>query len=283
MNYNQPITGGPVNPLRLPAKALKPIIRKSVGKIDECPQCQSVLKFSAPEVPHQICRSCGYVIGSEAAVGSIEEITDDEQEISEQSWSEFYSVANSTEQQVATAYEQIESVASDLFLTSGLREQAADVYGAASKANLTDGRPTTLVVGAAICIGSREVEQPRPTERVASELNIESNRLKQMIRQFQSELARGYVELSPTAYVGFPCEEAGLSDQIQLQAEQLIETVTDSEEFTYTSVHPAGIAGAAIYIASSEDMTQQRIATLTGVSRETIRQRVADLQEAMSS
>jgi len=241
-----------------------------------------MLKFSAPEVPHQICRSCGYVIGGEAIVGSVEEITDSEQESLEQSWSEFYSVTNSTEQQVATAYEQIESVVNDLCLDSALREQAADVYGSASQVNLTDGRPTTLVVGAAICIGSREIEQPRPTERVAEELNLQPNRLKQMVRQFQSELARGYVELSPTAYVEFPCEEAELSKQIQLEAEQLIESVTESEEFTYTSVHPAGIAGAAIYIASSGDMTQQRIATLTGVSRETIRQRVADLQEAMS-
>lgn len=273
---------GTHNSLRLPAMALEPVIRKLVEKINACPQCQSIVKFSAPEVPHQICRSCGYVIGTEASVGSIEEIADDEKETSKQSWSEFYSVANSTEQQVATAYEQIESVASELCLASSLREQAADVYGAASKANLTDGRSTTLVVGAAICIGSREVEQPRPTERVASELNLESDRLKQMVRQFQSELARGYVELSPTAYVEFPRKEAELSGQIQLQAEELIEAVTETEEFTYTSVHPAGIAGAAIYIASSENMTQQRIATLTGVSRETIRQRVTDLQEAMS-
>ena len=275
--------GDQSSPLRVPTKNLEPVITKTVERIDTCPQCQSMLKLSAPEVPHQICRSCGYVIGGEATVGSLDEITDSEQESSEQTWSEFYSVTNSTEQQVATAYEQIESVVNDLCLDSTLREQAADVYGAASQVNLTDGRPTTLVVGAAICIGSREIEQPRPTERVAAELNLESNRLKQMVRQFQSELARGYVELSPTAYLEFPCKEAELSKQIQLEAEQLIESVTESEKFTYTSVHPSGIAGAAIYIASSGDITQQRIATLTGVSRETIRQRVADLQEAMSA
>ena len=271
------------SPLRVATEVIEPMISEAVEKIDQCPQCQSILKFSAPEVPHRICRNCGYVIGGEATVRSVEEITDSEAEKSEQSWSEFYSVRNSTEQQVATAYEQIESVSNDLCLAATLREQAADVYGAASQANLTDGRPTTLVVGAAVCIGSREVEQPRPTERVAAELNLEPTRLKQMVRKFQSELDRGYVELSPTAYVEFPCKEADLSREIQTQAEQLIETVTDSNEFTYTSVHPAGIAGAAIYIASSGEMTQQRVATLTGVSQETIRQRVADIHEGVSS
>jgi len=268
---------------RLPATVIDSIVTNRIGEIDRCPQCESLLKFSAPEVPNQICRSCGYVIGTEAPVGSIEEITEEEDVETDQSWSEFYAITNSTEKQVATAFEEIESVAEDLYLTPELREQAADVYAEASRGNLTDGRSTTLVVGAAICIGTREVEQPRPTERVASELDIDSDRLKQMIRQFQAELTRGYVELSPTAYVGYLCQEAALSDQIKSEAEQLIETVVESELFSNAAVHPVGIAGAAIYMVSSGEITQRRIATLTGVSQETIRQRVNDFQEVLDS
>ena len=268
--------------LRLPVTVIDPIVVNRIEAVDRCPQCESLLKLSVPEVPDQICRSCGYVIGTEAAVGSIEEIAEEEGTDTDQSWSEFCSITNSTEKQVAAAFEQIESVSEDLYLTSGLREQAANIYGEASRENLTDGRPTTLVVGAAICIGTREVEQPRPTERVASELNIDSDRLKQMIRQFQAELTRGYVELSPAAYVDYLCQEEDLSAQLQSQAEQLIDTVAESEEFSYTAVHPVGIAGAAIYI-SSGDLTQRRISTLTGVSQETIRQRVSDFRGAMDS
>jgi transcription initiation factor TFIIIB Brf1 subunit/transcription initiation factor TFIIB len=223
------------------------------------------------------------VIGTEATVGSIEEITEKEDVETDQSWSEFYAITNSTEKQVAAAFEQIETVADDLYLTSELRKQAADVYAEASRENLTDGRPTTLVVGASICIGTREVEQPRPTERVASELDIEPDRLKQMIRQFQAELTRGYVELSPTAYVDYLCQEADVAERINSQAEQLIDTVAESEVFSNTAVHPVGIAGAAIYMVSSGEITQRRVATLTGVSQETIRQRVSDFQEVIDS
>jgi len=269
--------------LRLPSTVIDPIVDNRVEAIDRCPQCECLLKFSVPAVPDQICRSCGYVIGTEATVGSIEELTEEEDTDTDQSWSEFYSITNSTEKQVAAAFEQIESVAEDLYLTPELREQAANVYGEASRENLTDGRPTTLVVGAAICIGTREVEQPRPTERVASELDTDSDRLKQMIRQFQAELTRGYVELSPTAYVDYLCQEGDLSTQLQSEAEQLIYTVTESEAFSNTTVHPVGIAGAAIYIVSSGELTQRRIATLTGVSQETIRQRVSDFREVMNS
>lgn len=269
--------------LRLPATVVDSIVDNRIGKINRCPQCESLLKFSAPEVPNQICRSCGYVIGTEATVGSIEEITEKEDVETDQSWSEFYAITNSTEKQVAAAFEQIETVADDLYLTSELRNQAADVYAEASRENLTDGRPTTLVVGASICIGTREVEQPRPTERVASELEIDSDRLKQMIRQFQAELTRGYVELSPTAYVGYLCQEADLAEQIKSQAEQLIDTVAESEVFSNTAVHPVGIAGASIYMVSSGEITQRRIATLTGVSQETIRQRVSDFNQVIDS
>lgn len=269
--------------LRLPATVVDSIVDNRIGEINRCPQCESLLKFSAPEVPNQICRSCGYVIGTEATVGSIEEITEKEDVETDQSWSEFYAITNSTEKQVAAAFEQIETVADDLYLTSELRNQAADVYAEASRENLTDGRPTTLVVGASICIGTREVEQPRPTERVASELEIDSDRLKQMIRQFQAELTRGYVELSPTAYVGYLCQEADLAEQIKSQAEQLIDTVAESEVFSNTAVHPVGIAGASIYMVSSGEITQRRIATLTGVSQETIRQRVSDFNQVIDS
>ena len=91
------------------------------------------------------------MIGTEAPVGSIEEITKQEDVETDQSWNEFYAITNSTEKQVATAFEQIETVAEDLYLTSELRNQAADVYAGASRENLTDGRLTTLIVGASIC------------------------------------------------------------------------------------------------------------------------------------
>ena len=64
------------SPLRVATEVIEPMITEAVEKIDRCPQCQSMLKFSAPEVPHQICRNCGYVIGGEATVRSVEEITD---------------------------------------------------------------------------------------------------------------------------------------------------------------------------------------------------------------
>ena len=283
LRQSKMMSGDPDSPLRLPVTLIESIVDRTVEAIDQCPQCQNLLKFSVPEIPDQICRSCGYVIGTEAPVGSLEDITEEEDVDTDQSWNEFYSITNSTEKQVAAAFEEIESVAEDLYLTPELREQAANVYGEASKENLTDGRLTTLVIGAAICIGTREVEQPRPTERVASKLDIDPGRLKQMIRQFQAELTRGYVELSPTAYVDYLCQEGDLSGQIKSQAEQLIGTVAETEVFSNSAVHPVGIAGAAIYIVSSGEITQRRIATITGVSKETIRQRVSDFQEAMDS
>jgi transcription initiation factor TFIIB len=185
-------------------------------------------------------------------------------------------VSNSTEKQVATTIEHIEQLGKQLYLSEKVRLQVAEVYAEAACDNLTDGRPSLLTAAAALCIGTREAENPRPSERVAKAADLESSRLKHTIRKFQEELDRGFCDLSSASYVPFLCKDLEFNEEIIEQASHLIREYEACNRVSGT--HPVGIAAAAIYQVSDGDVTQREMATVAGVSKETIRVRLNDLR-----
>lgn len=244
---------------------------------DSCASCgtSAFEEFDGDLSP--ICSECGFVVGNEAEAPppSNEDEQDDLTET--ESWSEYYSVTNSTEQQIATAIEELESLGDGLSLVGETREQAAKVYAAAARENVTDGRRTRLVVAAAVCIGAREERSPRPSDRVAQCAGVASSELKRTIRTLQEELDRGYPGVSAAAYIPFLCAAAGVEEQVEQQAIQVAERFQGTSE--HSGNHPAGLAGAAVYFASDGGVTQREIARVAGVTKETIRVRLADLRE----
>jgi transcription initiation factor TFIIIB Brf1 subunit/transcription initiation factor TFIIB len=244
---------------------------------DECPTCGGKSYENLTGVPQPLCSDCGLVIGTTAEIPQSLEETEDEGRPGTESWTEYYSVTNSTEQQVATAIDHVETIGDQLFLSADTRIQAAEVYADAARDTLTDGRPTVLTVAAAICIGSREATSPRPSERVAQAADIEVQRVKQMIRTFQEELDRGYIDLSPAAYVPYLCEDADLNDTTTQQASNLINGAK-MEDLT-PGGHPVGVAAAAVYLVAEEEVSQRGIAAVAGVTKETIRVRLNELRE----
>jgi transcription initiation factor TFIIIB Brf1 subunit/transcription initiation factor TFIIB len=112
---------------------------------------------------------------------------------------------------------------------------------------------------------------------VAQAADIEVQRVKQMIRTFQEELDRGYIDLSPAAYVPYLCEDADLNDTTTQQASNLINGAK-MEDLT-PGGHPVGVAAAAVYLVAEEEVSQRGIAAVAGVTKETIRVRLNELRE----
>jgi transcription initiation factor TFIIB len=229
------------------------------------------------EVPNPICTECGFVVGTEIELSSLSREDDSDNSESQILWKNYHSVTNSTEKQIAVALEDVEQIGDELGLSSELREQAAEVYAKASIETLTDGRSTELVIAAAVCIASREVSSPKTIPIVARAADIDTAKLKRTVRVFQRELNRGFSGLSATEYVSSMSDDAGLKSRGDKTAKSLIKEYEKRERTT--GLNPAGIAGAAIYIVSEGNITQREIATLTGLSKETIRIRVAELRE----
>lgn len=241
----------------------------------ECASCGESELVELTDVPSSICSVCGFSPETGAEVPTPPEQNDEESsEVG--TWDEYYSVSNGTEQNIATAFGHLEALADKLHLSVETRLQVADVYAAASRENLTDGRPTSLVVAASLCIGSREAEVPRPSKKVAQACELDSRTVKRTIRTFQRELNRGFLDASASAYLGPLCNEMDLDSGIEQKASELISRY-ESEEGC-SGNHPAGIAGAALYVTADGLVTQRKIAASTGTSKETIRVRVADIR-----
>lgn len=246
---------------------------------EKCPACgTSQLEEDIP-IPHRVCSECGFVTGTETTVPSSVEEDDGDESVGARSWSEYYSVRNSTEKQVATALERLEQLGDALLLDDETRLQVADVYAGAAEENVTDGRPTRRIVAASICIGTREAGVARPSDRVAKAAGLKPGQIKKTIRTILGELNRGYTAVSPADYVPYLCDDTELSAEIESRA---ISLVKQFKEQNQTGNHPAGIAGAAIWAAADGAVTQRQIATSAGVTKETIRVRLSDLREEIS-
>lgn len=243
--------------------------------VDECPACGGSELDTSSGIPAPICTTCGVAVGTSADPQIPLNDSNEEGGTTSNSWTTYYSVTNSTEQQIATALEEVEAVRDELSLSAEIRSRTADVYASAAIENLTDGRRTRLTVAAAVCIGSREVGYPRPTERVARAANLEAKNVKRALRCFQEELDRGFTETPPASYVPFLCSDTELGSEIETEAVELVQELPDAEQ---RGVHPVGIAGAAIYLAADGDVTQRTIAEIAGVTKETIRVRLADFR-----
>jgi len=244
-------------------------------KSGSCPACGDSELQPLSATPHPVCAACGFVTGTGT---EIPDPSDDDEVSSgtKESWTEYYSVSNSTEQQVASAIECLERLGDTLLLSPEARSQAAEVYERAARENLTDGRSTELIVAASICIASRETETPRPSDRVAEAADLSSSNVKGAIRLFQEELNRGYTEVSAGDYVPYLCDDIGFDNRIKDRAITLLEELDELDG--HTDYHPAGMAGAAIYLVADGDITQRQIASVAGVTKETIRIRLNDLR-----
>jgi len=243
-----------------------------------CPTCGETKYENIPGISSPVCLECGVVIETKADIPTLSGKTEAKENPVAETWDTFCSITNSTEQQVAAGLKHVETLADAVELPAEARRQAALVFGSAARNNLTDGRTTLLTVAAALCIGSREAGTPRPSELIAEAADLDATRVKRMIRTFQEELDRGYVRLSPSDYVPYLCNEAGLSGEVARQASQLISETKAGRQTS--GAHPSGIAAAAIYHTSDGEVTQRDLAAVAGVTKETIRLRLKEIRGA---
>lgn len=242
----------------------------------ECPACGSSEVAELTEIPDPICEDCGFVLADDATIPS--DYTGGEtNEQTSVDWSEFRSVSDSTEKQVASALEYSEELGEKLGLSVEAQEEAAEIYAEAAIEEVTNGRSVSAIVAAAICLAARRVNKPRPSDRVAEASKTNSKRLKQVLRLLQQSLGYEPSVNDPREYVPFLCYELDLSTTIETETRQLLEKLDNS--FRQNGKNPVGIAAAALYITANEKVTQRQIADIAGITQETIRVRLHEIRE----
>lgn len=228
-------------------------------------------------VPDPTCEVCGVVV-TEAVNTETLKKTESEDD-SKTTWSEAYSITNSTEKQVAVALEVVESLATRLNLNTKPREKAAEIYAEAAIENYTDGRSTKTLVAAAIYLAARECSNPRPAACIAEEADVDQRSLRRLIKILRQKTRYGDAIVSPEDYLPYLCEATGGGCTVETDARELLETVQSEVHFAGKS--PSAIAAAALYLVSDNPSSQRNLASAAGVTTETIRVRLRELREAI--
>lgn len=242
----------------------------------ECPTCGSTnISESVPGVG-PVCEDCGVVLSAPIEIEhSAAEFTRESEQT--KTWSEFQSVTNSTEQQVAQAFEILEEIGDRLAVPSSVRERAAEIYTDAAVESLTDGRSTELLVAACLTIAGRECRSPIPAGRIAATVDPNVNAVCRICSELQRTLEHDISHCPPEDYLVNLTRELGLNESIKAVANQILAALPPKST---GGKHPGAMAGAALYVAADGTITQRDVAVSTAVTTETIRLRVNECREA---
>lgn len=220
---------------------------------------------------------CGFVIRdtTDTSVPDWLVVKQEEDSPTEEDWLAHCRVQNATEQRLAQAFKDLETIAARLNIPVEIRRDAADVYCEAFLAGTTDGRDTTTVVATCIRLASLQAKHPIPTNRLIESSDIDSGQFHQSYSILRDDLDQTPPAPKPADYLAFLDDELTV-DKEHLQASaRVLEDISGTQSLV--GKNPGGIAAAALYL-SEEELIQSDVAEAIGISTETVRNRVAQLK-----
>ena len=198
-------------------------------------------------------------------------------------WNKMMRVSRAGERNLAFALSELDRQASTLSLPRSVREDAAVVYRKAAKKKLVRGRSIETVVAASVYTACRRCNIPRTLDEISEVSKVSKKQIGKTYRFLSRKLKIKLKPTSPVDYIPRFATNLDLSGEVQSKA---IEIINKSNEFGLNSGKgPAGIAAAALYIASvllGERKTQKDVSEVAGVTEVTIRNRYRELSEKIN-
>jgi len=274
---------------------------ESRTETDVCPECGGTLRTDE-EHGETVCADCGLVVeeneidrGPEHDKGLSTNIGWQDKDAYGNSlssrqrqkmqrlrtWNERFRTRNSKERNLKQALGEIERMSSALGLPKEVRETASVIYRRALNEDLLPGRSIEGVATAALYAAARQMQTPRSIDEVATVSRIDDMEFKRTYRYIVRELSLEVAPADPASYVPRFASELDLSDEVERQARDLLNTA--AEKGVTSGKSPVGLAAAAIYAASlltNQKVTQSEVSGVTDVSEVTIRNRYQELLEA---
>ncbi|WP_227375871.1 transcription initiation factor IIB [Haladaptatus halobius] len=196
-------------------------------------------------------------------------------------WDERFRTRNSKERNLKQALGEIDRMASALGLPKNVRETASVIYRRALKEDLLPGRSIEGVATASLYAAARQTGVPRSLDEVASVSRIDGMEFKRTYRYIVRELGLEVKPADPVQYLNRFESEVDLGAETKRRAHELLSTAQKAGVTSGKS--PIGLAAAALYAAAlleDEDLTQDAVSEISGVSTVTIRNRYHDLLAA---
>lgn len=193
-------------------------------------------------------------------------------------WNTRSRIHSSTDRNLTKAMRELDRLASQLTLPKTVKETASIIYRKALQQNLIRGRSIEEMISAATYAAARQRHLPRTLEEISSYSRIGKKELGRAYRLLIKELKLNIPLADPINYVVRFSSELGLSGEITRDAKDIIHRAKMKK--LAMGKDPVSLAAAAIYIAGilhNQQLTQQNIAEVAGVTEVTIRNRYKEL------
>lgn len=248
----------------------------------ECPQCgeAGVSRLSGPSNGRdtKVCEECGHVLGSPIAGENSRSGIEPPSEVTDSGspWSAFSSVSDGTEANIARALAQVDSVASALSLSGGVRKRSAELYAEAMVEDFTEGRKMKNVVAACVRIATHKEGEIYPDSEIVDATGVDHDMLKNTSKSLHRELEIPQTIPTPGDYLTYLSGELGVDES---EVEEAVGILQGVDPMLMSGKSPISYAAASLYLASEREVTQRKVAVVAGITTETVRVRLRELEE----
>jgi transcription initiation factor TFIIB len=249
----------------------------SETQISRCPSCGGEDIDTELGVSGGVCRTCGLVHDGDRwasdSTGGIDVEDYSNQSGRESDWRENITIQGASDKQLVTFLSKIDTVADRLKLSTEERNQAADIVTEAWNRNLMHGRDMEGMVAAGVYVTCRKLGNPRPITTVAAAADVEKSTLQNSYRILINTLELEINPPAPSQYIPYLRGQLEVPDRVAERASDILEAST-------VGGNPAGIAVAALYMASdhnSDSITLSEAGETAGVTKETVWRKCGEL------
>lgn len=182
------------------------------------------------------------------------------------------SKSNNEERNLKSAFVILGATQSKLNISDAVVERSAYLYRKALTKNITRGRTISGMILSALYVACREYNVPRTLQDIASAGNISFKDLSRHYRVLVHALGLQVNSFDPSDFVSRIGTAVGLSEKAKRDA---LDILYKSKKKGITSgKNPISLAATAIFLSgiiNKENVTQNKIAKISGISSVTIR------------
>ncbi len=191
-------------------------------------------------------------------------------------------VHSSIDRNLAQAMSELDRISSQLELPKSVKEEAAVIYRKAVEKGLVRGRSIESVMAAAIYAACRTQKVPRTLDEIAK--YTKAGR-KDVARCYRLLLKEVNIKIPIADPIDFTVRIGSVLNLSGITQHRAAEIIREAKKRGITAgKDPAGLAAAAIYIASlleNERRTQKEIAQAAQVTEVTVRNRYKELMREL--
>ncbi len=195
------------------------------------------------------------------------------------------SFVSSLERNIWEARPQFKQLCDKLNIPDYIRATAWKIYLRCANKKLTMGRGIEIFLGSSLYVAIRIHKFPRLFDEVKDEMKSNDDyrllfqrSVGMIIRQVLPELHLKYSNITAKELVPYFCTRLTLPIQIQFEANLLL-TSAYNRGLRDDGKDPAGLAAAAIYIASNRAITQENLSVIAKCTEVTLRSRIKELKK----